>query len=223
MKNILILDTETTGLDPNTDRIIELGLVLWNVEHACILACYSDLIKADSNPAEAINHIPSEAVSEYGKSSFTVMAALAHYESIADAVVAHNAKFDKSFVGSILHKPWICSMDDLEWPATSGSQSLVNIALAHGVGVMSAHRALADCLLLARLFERVAEMGVDVNAMLERGLLPRKVFRALVDYKDKDLAKSNKFRWDSEKRQWTRRMLPEAAALLPFAVEEVGE
>jgi oligoribonuclease (3'-5' exoribonuclease) len=31
IETILLLDTETTGLSPETDRIVEVGLVRWSV------------------------------------------------------------------------------------------------------------------------------------------------------------------------------------------------
>ena len=55
MKRILIVDVETTGVDAAKDRVIELGFVLWSVEHRCILEAYSSLISHHENPAEAVN------------------------------------------------------------------------------------------------------------------------------------------------------------------------
>ena len=38
IENILILDTETTGLDENKDEIIEVGCILFNVNSKSVLS-----------------------------------------------------------------------------------------------------------------------------------------------------------------------------------------
>jgi DNA polymerase III epsilon subunit-like protein len=65
--NALILDVETTGLDPAKDRLIEVGAVLWNVEHRAIVEVYSGLMRADGSELDQkqadafIDDIPSGA------------------------------------------------------------------------------------------------------------------------------------------------------------------
>ncbi len=217
LDTLLILDTETTGTDPATDRIVEIGAVLWSVKHTCVLSAWSELVVGDGNAAEAINRIPSGALSS-GLELAVALGALATLARRADAVVAHNAAFNRAFLGTDLGLPWVCSMDDLAWPRGSGGRSLTAIALAHDVGIVSAHRALADCLILARLFERVVELGYDVRDMLRLGLRPKATYQALVSYADRELAKAAGFTWDGETKRWTRRLAPEDAAGLPFRV-----
>ena len=43
IENILILDTETTGLDENKDEIIEVGCILFNVNSKSVLSQVSFL------------------------------------------------------------------------------------------------------------------------------------------------------------------------------------
>jgi DNA polymerase-3 subunit epsilon len=62
MKNVLILDTETTGLDSFADRAIEVAVILYSVEHATVRAAFSALIAHDRNPAVRINRIPPAAL-----------------------------------------------------------------------------------------------------------------------------------------------------------------
>lgn len=47
MKRIAIVDTETTGLDPVTDSVIELAVVLWDVEHRTTIASFAHLVLAE--------------------------------------------------------------------------------------------------------------------------------------------------------------------------------
>ena len=145
--------------------------------------------------------------------------------SAADAILAHSAQFDRGFVPADLRdsKPWICTKDDLEWPrATKPGQSLVTLALDHGIGVATAHRALADCDLIARLLSRVAELGTDLPLFLARGLRPRATYQAMVSYDDRELAKAAGFSWDGASRRWTRRMCTEDTAAMPFPMREVA-
>ena len=38
IEKILILDTETTGLDENKDEVIEIGCILFDVSFKCVLS-----------------------------------------------------------------------------------------------------------------------------------------------------------------------------------------
>ena len=230
LRTVAILDTETTGVDSAKDRIVEVAVVLWSVEHGCVLTAWSDLIAADGNPAEHVNRIPGAALKARGRSLAYVMELTAAYCGQADAIVAHNGSFDRGFLtaaGYTSALPWICTLEDVEWPRPSSSQALIAIALAHDVGIVQAHRALADCMMIARLFERVTELGHSPKAMLERGLRPKRLYEALVSFADKDLAKAASFRWKEyqpgQKNKWLRRMVPEDAAVLPFKVREWPE
>jgi len=143
----------------------------------------------------------------------------------SDAFVAHFADFDSRFVPAAIatSKPWICSCHDLEWPRQQKpGEGLVKLALAHDLGVSVAHRAAADVDLLARLFSRVAEMGVDIQAMLTRGLRPKSLYQALVSYDDRKQASDAGFRWnDDGNKMWTRKMADADVGELPFKTRQI--
>jgi DNA polymerase-3 subunit epsilon len=222
MKRFLILDTETTGLDPAVDRVVEVAAILYSVEHATTERAFSSLIRGDSNAAESINRIPVAALAGawMAEPVWSTVFDMAEY---ADAIVAHRAEFDRGFAPPPLKgAPWICSKFDLEWPRGKPGASLVQLALDHDLGVAYAHRAMADCDLLARLFTRARELGANLPAMLERGLRPKTNVIALVSYDDRELAKKAGFQWDAGSRQWHRRMVLEDAIALPFKVREVS-
>lgn len=137
----------------------------------------------------------------------------------AGAIVAHNADFDRQWFPD-LGKPWLCTMSDFKWPlATKDGGSLIHLALDHGIGVSSAHRALTDCQLIAALFDRMD----DLPGMFAQAMRPKAVFRALVSYDDRELAKQAGFKWDGVTKQWTRRMAIEDAALLPFPTAKLAD
>lgn len=219
LHRVLIVDTETQGVDSTKDLVVEVGAVLFNVEHACVLECYSSLMRADSNAAESINRIPAKVLYDMGAPRDDAWKRIEAMSFMADAYVAHSADFDKLFFPPDLASklPWIDTQDDLIWPKSSNSTSLVSLALAHGLGVSSAHRALTDRLLIARLFERVHEMGVDLQAMLQRGFRPKAKFAALTA--SSTLPKEHGFRYNG--KMWTRSMAIEDAAALPFKTKQL--
>lgn len=227
MKRVLIIDTETTGLDAAKDRVIEVGCILFDVEHATPLVSYSTLLPATDNPAESINRIPAAALREIGSAEGEPWGAVAALAAKASAFVAHHAEFDRRFVppsvGDLL--PWVCSKDDLAWPRSTGASrpSLVALALAHDLGVAHAHRALADCDLISRLLIRARELGVDLAAMLARGLRPKATVVALVSYDDRMKARDAGFQWDPVGRAWSRRMAVEDLPALPFRTRVLAE
>ncbi len=217
MKNILILDTETTGVDPKVDAVIEVGCILYSVEHVTPIEYYAALIRHDSNAAESINRISIASLAD-ARPAPVAWERVQILAEKADAIVAHNAPFDFGFspVGIREAAPWICSMSDLAWPKQGQSRSLVSLTLDHDLGIVMAHRALSDCDMLARLFTRAHELGCDLSAMLARGLRPKALFQAIVSFDDKDKAKAAGFQWEAPTKRWLRTMAIEDAAALPF-------
>ena len=168
MSLITIVDTETTGVDPERDQIIEIAAILYSLTHAAPIESISYLLPCGENPAIAVNGIAPNLT----PLSEDMGLVLDNMEARSIAYVAHNASFDQSFLKRDAI-PFVCSMRQIEWPVPCGSKALVAIALAHGVGVASAHRAMADCDTLSRLLTRVHEMGVDLEQLIARAMLPR--------------------------------------------------
>lgn len=230
MKNLLIVDVETTGVDRANDRVIELGCVLWSVAHRTSIEVYSRLLDAPENPAEAVNGIPSALIAALKPEP--VFDALIGLAFEADAIVAHQADFDRAFCmrgldgiperdwPMAIAQPWICTREDMKWPKGGTGESLIALALAHGVAVVSAHRAISDCLLLARLFEQCfatyPDFGERLEAALEHSRLPKVRLVSLAPFEEKDTVKAAGFKWDPHRKEWWRVMAQEDAKDLPF-------
>ena len=60
IEKILILDTETTGLDENKNEVIEIGCILFDVSFKCVLSQVSFLFPVSNNEAEYVNGISAE-------------------------------------------------------------------------------------------------------------------------------------------------------------------
>lgn len=230
MKTLIITDTETTGLDPKVDRCIEVAYAVYDVDLATMLECFSSLLPGVHNDAEAVNRIPSAALRRVtgNLDPWTcVRDVVDEYGGHDAAFIAHRASFDRSFynTGIADSLPWICSKFDIEWPLSKPGASLVEVALAHGVPVHDNHRALTDVMLLVRTFQRVAETGHDVQAMLARAMRPKATYAVAdtaFDPERNKLAKANAFSWEPNSRLWIRTMAKDDVGALPFAVREVS-
>lgn len=238
LEAVLLLDTETTDLEVENGEVIEVGAVLFSMDHMSVIECYSALIESDApNPVEKINHIPEAAYAEWGMGPYTVWKRVDQMGIDCQAVLAHNADFDRKWVEgkpgigkgggmTILDLPWIDTCGGVQWPLESRpGSSLVNLAFEHGLGVDDPHRALSDCLLLARLLRQCHRLGYDVQKILERGLRPTATYESLEPYANRKIVKDAGFKWKPiigrSKESWVRKMAIEDAKCLGFRVREI--
>jgi len=227
---VLLYDCETNGTDPARDEVIEAAGILWDVGEASTVAGFSVTYRADTNAAEHINGIRPSLLQRRGTPPADAWRRVQAWMERADVVIAHNAAFDRSFCPQPLQslRPWVCTQDDVDWPYAGASRGLVDLLLAHGLGVSHAHRALVDVMNLARLFERCSDMGHLPADLLAKAMREKRRYRAITGRFDPSLnarLKEHGFRWDGDAREWWRRLavedVPGLKALYPFAIEEV--
>jgi DNA polymerase III subunit epsilon len=227
-EQLLLLDCETTGLEPPAE-LCEIGAVLLSVSHRAVLQQLSFLLPVPANPAQAVNGI-DPALTLQAQPAPQARALLLAMLSAADALVAHNAAFDRPWIDGWLQasglpttaeqgKPWICTCEGISWQGLRPNPSLASLALAHGIPVWAAHRALTDCIYLAQVLER----DPLLDQHLLEGLQPRTLVAAELPYGRKDEARAAGFRWQPQARQWQRRCTAEQIATLPFPVSAVEE
>lgn len=125
VRRVVVLDTETTGLDQSKDKIIELALLRVDIDTQSGRPCgavqiYDGLEDPDmpiSAEIESITGISNEMVRGQHLDE-TRIAAL--FEGV-DVVIAHNAAFDRPFVEARLPQfsqlAWACSFADIDWKA----------------------------------------------------------------------------------------------------------
>ena len=218
-----ILDTETTGTNQATDRIIELGIVI--VEYCPesgqvyrVLETYDELEYPDMPiPPEStkIHGITDEMVQ--GKKIFDTD--VEQLMSDVSLVIAHNAFFDRGFVEARLpffqKKAWACSYAQIPWKAEGiGSASLEFLAYKCGFH-FSGHRASVDChALLEVLQSDLPESGIKVFKMLlDKARSPDiKVWAINAPFDSKDKLKERAYRWDGDRKIWYRSMANEELA-----------
>ena len=248
---VLLVDTETSGLSYDEGaRVVEVAAALYDTKYASVIESFSALIAHDKNEAEHVSGIPVGLLMEHGDEPGPVWDRLLRLSTEAECFCAHRAEFDQGFVAkslgdlathgeaSILEnwdpsKPWVCTKSDIEWPNKLRGDSLVQLALGLGLGVASAHRAMADVDTMARCLTRAQEvMAVEwakdpcgpmqdwLEPLFRRAMRPKVRVVAQVSFEQKDLAKAEGFFWDAARREWYRRMPAEDISKLPFRAVE---
>lgn len=164
IENILILDTETTGLDPSKGcKVIEVGAILFNVKYRQPIQMMSTLLSCEDNPVQKINHI-DPLWTQVPKEELAAIKFLGYMTRDASFIVAHNAPFDEKFMKTIpvdlpfSEKRWICTQRDFKWPVQLFKYSLEAICHAMGVPYIHAHRALTDCMFLSLCFQKIPDL-----------------------------------------------------------------
>ncbi len=220
VSRVLILDTETTGLDASRDRIMELALLSVDVETAMGLPTgrvevYDGLEDPGMPiPAEiqALTGITSEMVRGQRIDEQRVAAML----NGADLVLAHNAGFDRPFAEARLPQfaqlPWACSFADLDWKKEGRSSAkLTQLAMELG-WFYDAHRAEMDChALLAVLSHPLSSGQTGLACLLAAfGQASYRLQATAAPFEAKDLLKARGYRWDGTARVWHTRLGGEA-------------
>jgi len=211
---IVFLDTETTGVNRASDKIIELALKVVKFEKA------SGKIVSIDKEYESFND-PGEEISQEitmltGINDEMVEGQTIDWERVdailkdAEIVVAHNAGFDRAFVDRYSsvspNKIWACSINDIDWLGrgfTSSKQEL--LCYWHGF-YFDAHRAMNDVDALIHLLTHPSyETERPLLELIENSQKPTYVIFATnfnYDPVKKDIVKANKYKWNAEDKVW---------------------
>lgn len=197
----LAIDTETTGLDPDTDSVIEIAVMLRDTDDAGDerwedSVSWDELINFQgeiSAASKAVHHITEDEVRWALKNkaeAIEIIKAMTHagkHDQPPLAVVAHHAEFDQAFMPELeFSGSWICTerLAKHLWPdAESFGLQYLRYFLEIEIDPPGApHRALYDTLCCAALFEReVAELLLkNPEALVDPATLALWVDRSLV-------------------------------------------
>ena len=217
VKRVVVLDTETTGLDQSRERIIELAMLCVDIDIDSGLpvgpVTVYDGLEDPGKP------IPREVVAITGIQDSDVQGQALDEARIdalldgVDLVVAHNAGFDRPFVERRIPRfaqlPWACSFADIDWKA-QGRPSAKLESLAQALGLFyDAHRAEMDChALLAVLAAPLPQAGhTGLQALLRAAAAPSFTLQATqAPFEAKDKLKARGYRWNAEQRVWQTRL-----------------
>ncbi|WP_059170583.1 exonuclease domain-containing protein [Bacillus sp. FJAT-27445] len=183
IKTGLLADTETTGLKPGADEIIELGLILftYNERTGEIIDILeeAEFLREPLSTA-AIRNYPG-AYKIHGIPFTHVEGKVFDDEKIKklleypDSVLAHNASFDRSFLyhmyPEVNDMRWYCTMRNIPWKQYGfQSGSLLSLLKAHKISGSQQHRALDD---IQQLMELMKQPNQDGYPYLREVLLKK--------------------------------------------------
>ena len=208
LRKLVILDTETTGID-NAAELIELAFCVctYDVRTRTVLSidcCFDAFSKPEkelSQEVSELTHITNDMLSKQ-KLSYDDFK---EYLPEKCLVVAHNASFDRRilertypYVLADLH--WADSMTEIDWRKKGFSGKGLEMLLTQAGYWYEAHRAINDVLALLWLIISTGSLAELCNNASKVSL----EVRLSVSYAEKDQVKELGFRWHGEDKTWSR-------------------
>jgi DNA polymerase III alpha subunit (gram-positive type) len=213
------IDLETTGLDISADRILKLGICLYDHKD-CVLerewTLFEDTYPPIKPEAFAVHGIKLDQVREFGDrpNEFFPKLAILIKRSKVDYMVAHNGtRFDfpmllKSIerdapesVEVFKHTAKIDTALDLPVPETIQTRKLVHLAAEHGFLNPFPHSTLSDVKTMMSLFFRY-----PIEETLKRAASPTITIQAKVNFSTRELAKARRYAWDTDNQRWLKKV-----------------
>lgn len=148
----VIVDFETTGLDPAKDEIIEVAMIKFRYSATDEITGVSGVFQSYNEPSIPIpalvtdlTGITNEMVAGHRIDIASVQAFVAD----ANIVIAHNAGFDRKFAERLSpvfeHKHWACTQTEIDWRKQGFGGAKLGYLLADIGYFHNAHRAIDDC------------------------------------------------------------------------------
>lgn len=222
---LLSYDFETTGLDHNTDRITEIGAVLWDVPTQKPLLIKGIFLHDDTYPAlsddiQRITGLTDGILREFGVPPARGIGELEDLCTKHEVryLLGHNSEnFDRPFLLNEIARSGICAprlqslpgidtRHDLPFAVEPDSRKLKHLALDAGFINPFPHRAVFDALTTLRVLQ-----GFPLDSVLEYQKIPFVVCRAMVTFETKELAKARRYSWEKigdkvYPRQWIKKI-----------------
>jgi DNA polymerase-3 subunit epsilon len=233
LQKAIVLDTETTGTDPEADHIIELGMVCFEFVPATgEIVWITDVYDSLEDPGRPI---PPESTQIHGITDEMVAGHRIDDEAVAEMlegvtwVVAHNAAFDRQFLERRLPvfetQRWLCSYAEIPWAREGFAGAKLDYLAGQQGFFYEGHRSEIDCRALLEVLRLPLPKSGDTawRRLLASG--PQLSYRlSALDapFESKDVLKSRGYRWDAKRRCWQKTMTrDEAAAEAPWLKEQV--
>jgi DNA polymerase-3 subunit epsilon len=216
----LVLDTETTGLNHQTDTVIEIALrpFQFNIQTFQVVSV-GDPYSGLQDPGHALSKTTvslTGLTDELLKGQSIDWKAVSSMMSETSLIIAHNARFDRPFVDQLAEpsesKLWGCSMSQVDWLAKGfKTQKLSLLTHYHGF-TFDGHRALSDVDATLHLLSMTdPESGKPYLAELTESIKRNRirVFAWKSSYDKKDLLKNAGYKWNDQNKVWLKELFRE--------------
>jgi len=222
-------DLQFSGVDIKTDRVIEVGAVLWDWQAKQPVKILSELInEVDHLPiseeVEAITGINDHLLENWGAKGQEIHGVLEQLKNLinkADYLMAHNApSYDIPMLRAMFsrhglempEKTWIDSMTDIEFPPVMTGRSMALLEHSHGFINPFPHRAVTDVLSMLKIasqysITRITKLAESPKVTLVASLkapnwndpVAVNEFNAV-----KNKVAKSRFKWNPTKKVWTK-------------------
>ena len=172
--SIVALDLETTGLDIRQDKIIEIGMIRFDGSQ--VLDTYQTFVNPDRPippTVSQLTHITNPMVSN-APHILDVLEEVADFVG-SDAIVGHNVGFDLGFLQRYKILARNRCTDTYELASVllprAGRYKLSALAEQFGIDAEGKHRALADCTMTMKLYNRLIAKAYEMPFELLTSLI----------------------------------------------------
>ncbi len=210
---VVVVDTETTGLDFDQSYLIEVGFIAVQVDRITgkigqVLGRYGGLEDPGvpiSPESTKIHGITNEMIQDKRFDEQAIQALCQR----ADLFVAHNAGFDKPFITRrfpwLEETLWSCTYKELPLHQEGYSSGKLE-SLLNEIGYFHvAHRAVEDCLALLYFLARPLKESQRLPLTLIFDSSTESIYEIAAmnaPFEAKDTLKAKGFRWNAADRVW---------------------
>ncbi|MBS0248404.1 MAG: 3'-5' exonuclease [Proteobacteria bacterium] len=212
----IVLDVETTGLDPAKEEIIEIAMIKFRYSPIDAIEGVVEIFQAYNEPTNPIPHAITELTgitNEMVAGHKIDKDALEAFVADASIIIAHNAAFDRRFAERLSpvfeHKNWACTQTEIDWRKLGFSGAKLSYLLADIGYFHNAHRAIDDChalveILAYSLSETARSVFSELLASARRTTV--RIWAQGSPFDLKDLLKARGYRWndgtDGRPKSW---------------------
>jgi len=222
----VVVDVETTGLDPNADKIIELAILPFHFSSDGViydvLAGYSGFEDPGQRLSEEVAKITGITDDQLRGQRLDEDAVNALAERTC-LVIAHNASFDRCFLEQrfplFVEKPWACTFTQVPWAEEGLGSGKLDYLLGKLGFFFDDHRAMVDCRAVLHLLSLdLPKCGRPILPLLLANArrCTYRIWALEAPFDCKDLLKQRGYRWNSGEdrrpRAWYRDLNEELLA-----------
>jgi DNA polymerase-3 subunit epsilon len=200
----VVLDIETTGLNPATDQIIELGMIKFEFSADGRIFRVVDRFSGLREPTVPI---PAEIVALTGITPELLHGREINPQEVSTFIedgvilIAHNAAFDRPFCErewpDFAAKHWACSSSEVAWHRHGHAGSRLAYLLNEHGYFADGHRAMTDCEAVLTILSRSPDTGGTYLGELLASAR-RSTIRLIAEgapFESKDTLRARGYRW----------------------------